>query len=494
MDVRTQWRGRRDTATWRFRVLLLLSGVLHVTLTPWAGLWGLARWLPPSDWEALPEDPINAIPVDLVADRPEPLPPKPAPREPAAPPPPATEAEDRDAPKAAEPAPAEPAPAEPAPAEPEPAEPPPVPPNENGAIGDPVALSGSAGKIADANANVRLLLYTDRIRDHVLGRRIGQLLRGTPQWRDFFGPAQVDPIRDIDRVLIAGPQLRDSSNVVAVVRHSLPEERIHAGLEGLIARGGGEWVEGDVKMARARADRAERLFVLPAPGIVAVVPPSAEASARGMGRDVRFAAGPEGVAVQAYIVTPWRVFLGLPVQVPPSIEWARLELRPRPDGGATLRLMAQDESPEAAARSAREIELLLRNAMKLLSGVQEVFASLRSWMTGKAEARAFDNVQVHAEDRKIVGTVELSLDQLVLIADFLEGNQGPAPPGSASGKKAAPATPAKQPSGTKPPRSGAVPDDATPNSVSPEPVDGAARPLAPDPPSAEPGDDLAGEE
>lgn len=493
VDVRTQWRGRRDTTSWRFRALLLLSGILHVFLTPWAGFWGLARWLPATDLEAFPEEPVNAIPIDFVADRPEPPRPAPADDEPAASPPPEKEQEEgpEDAPKPAEPEPAPPEPPQPS-SEPEPSAP---SADEAQAIGDPVALSGSAGKIADANANVRLLLYTDRIRGHALGARVGKLLQATPQWRDFFGPAQVDPIRDIDRVLIAGPQLRDSSNVVAVVRHSLPEDQIRAGLDALIARGDGEWVEGKVRMARARADRADRLFVLPAPGIVAVVPPSAEASARSMGSNVRFAAGPEGVAVQAYIVTPWRVFQGLPVQVPDSIEWVRLELRPRADGGVTLRLLGQDESPEAAARSAREIELLVRNAMKLLSSAEEVFASLRSLVTGKTVARQLEDVRVHAQDRKIVGTVELSKSQLVMIADLLEGLIVQAPSRPAPSEPAPPPSPPglpSPPSRDAPPEprpsQQTVPETTRDAAPSPVPPDAAPHPPAPDPPAEEPGD------
>lgn len=78
VDVRTQWRGHRDTERWRLGVLLALSGALHLVFTPWAALWGLVRWLP--DWRVnpVPEEAVNAIPVDLIADEPEP--PAPAPR------------------------------------------------------------------------------------------------------------------------------------------------------------------------------------------------------------------------------------------------------------------------------------------------------------------------------------------------------------------------------------------------------------------------------
>jgi outer membrane biosynthesis protein TonB len=394
-------------------VLLLLSGALHVGLTPWAALWGLARWFPDADAELPPEEAVNAIPIDLLSE--EPAPPKPTqptPSEPSAP----DQAEmTLPEPEAPRPAPAKPP--EPKPERP-PAEPAAPPPEQEPQGGSPVALSGAAGKIADSNANVQLVLYTDRIREHALGRRVGRLLQTTPQWQDFFGPARVDPIRDIDRVLIAGPQLRDSSNVVAVVQHSLPDDRLERGVEALVALGNGEWLDGDTKIARTRADRAERLIALPAPGLVVVVPPSAEKSARALGKGVRFPEGPEGVAVKADIKTPWRVFLGLPVSVPKTIERVRIEVRPRADGGAVLELVGDDESPEAAARDAREIEQLIRAASELDLGGMGAMGALGSLLLGKSQHRMLEKVSVRAEGKQILGTIEVSLQQLSLIMDL----------------------------------------------------------------------------
>lgn len=394
--------------------LLLLSGALHVGLTPWAALWGLARWLPDFDVELPPEEAVNAIPIDLLEDDPSPPPAPESEPTPTAPPTPAE-------PEVSIPEPEAPKPAPQKPPEPPPEKPPaePVEPErEEGKGSSPVALSGAAGKIADSNANVQLVLYTDRIREHALGRRVGRLLQATPQWQDFFGPARVDPIRDVDRVLIAGPQLRDSSNVVAVVQHNLPDDRIESGVEALVESGGGEWLEGASRIARTRADRAERLIALPAPGIVVVVPPSAEKSARSLGKKIRFPEGPEGVAVRADIKTPWRVFLGLPVQIPKTIESVRIEVRPRADGGAIVHFTAQDESPEIASQDAREIEQLIRAAAELnLSGFGAMGA-LGSLLLGGGKNRLLEKVQVRAQGKEIHGSLEISLQQLSLVMDL----------------------------------------------------------------------------
>ncbi len=424
VDPETQWRGRRDTTRRRFSVLVAVSVLLHLSLTPWASLLGLAKWLPETD-DAPPEEALNSIPVDLIADAraPEPAPPpKPLPPpDPKPPPPPPPKPPEP--PEPPEPAPPEPAPkaAEPEPPKPEPPEEKPEPAEPQESIGDPVALSGSAGKIADSNANVRLLLYADAIREHRLGPRIGKLLQSTPQWKDFFGPAGIDPIKDIDRVLIAGPQLRDSSNVVAAVQHSLPQERLVSGLDALIARGGGEWVEGSkTKMARTKADRAERLIVIPSKNVVAIMPPSLEKSARTLNKKTSLPPGAPGVAMVAYIKTPWRALMGLPVAVPKSIEWVRVEVRPSDDGGAIAHLIAEDESPEVAKSHAAEIGHMLRGAADLLAQAN-IGNAISSWLTGSKKSKAIERIEVTSDGKRIVGTIEANRDQLTSIIQLVEG-------------------------------------------------------------------------
>ncbi len=432
VDLETPWRGRRDTTRRRLLTLGGVSLLLHLGLTPWAALLGLTSWLPDWDSKSEPEPPVNAIPVDLVTDPralPEPAPPPkpplppPDPKPPQPPPPrppePPSPPEPTPAPKT-EP---EPEPA-PEPETPKPEEPPPAeePAPLDAPIADPLALSGPVAKLADSNINVSLVLYADGVRKHPLGSRIGRILQSTPQWRDFFGPAHIDPINDIDRVLIAGPQLRDSSNVVAVVQHSLPDERIEAGLDALIARGGGEWIKGGKsKMARTRADRADRFIVLPSKGVVAVVPPSAEKAARALGTKTKFPKGPAGVALVAYVVTPWRALMGLPVKVPKSIAWVRIEVRPRADGGAVARLVAQDGSPEEAALHAKDVEQMIRAATELDFGKMGGLGALGSLVFGEKKHKMLERVALSSEENRIVGTIEADLEQLSLLVDLIGG-------------------------------------------------------------------------
>lgn len=356
--VRTEWRGQRDTTRGRFLRVLAVSALIHAPLTPliaFLGLMGLLSGKAPD--EPPPADPITAIPVDLVADdRPSATPPPAEPAKPEAPPEPAqpvvddpfAEIKDDDDP------PPEPV-AKPKP-KPDAGAPDAGPADAGPSIGDPVAMAGVAGKVVDANANVRLIVFNDRIRNHPLGARIGTLLGAAEQWKDFFGPTGLDPIKDVDRILIAGPQLRKSSEVVAVLRVNVPNDKLRAAVDTLVqrdARNG--WLDAGVPAARLEADRAERLLVLPAPQILVMAPPSAEKHALSLGSGLKFP-NPKGTeALTTFVVTPWRAFVGIPFEIPKSLKWVRMKVTPTSDGGAVADLVAEDESPESAAKHAEEL-------------------------------------------------------------------------------------------------------------------------------------------
>jgi hypothetical protein len=361
VDDSTQWRGHRDTSRKRLWTLLMLSALAHVPLTPVAALFGLLAFLGHKA-ELAPSEPlpaINAIPVDLIEEERPAEPEQKQPREPA----PKASVE-----RAAKPAVAlEASEEKPKPASKEQeAE---KPAAERG-IPDPVAMAGSAAKVADANANVRLLIFTDRIRNHPLGDQIGKLLAGADQWKDFFGSGGLDPIRDVDRILIAGPQLRDSSEVLAVLRHNASPAKLRGAVDALVQRDPeGKWLEGPVPAAQARADRAPRVFVLASSRILVVTPPSAVDNVLKQAPSLRFPEPKGNEALTTYLVTPWRAFIGVPFEIPKSIKWVRMRITPTSDGGASAELVAKDESPELAEQNARKLMDDINRLTQLSTGV-----------------------------------------------------------------------------------------------------------------------------
>jgi hypothetical protein len=193
---------------------------------------------------------------------------------------------------------------------------------------------------------------------------VGRALASVPQWRDFFGPAALDPIKDVDRILIVGPQLRDSSEVAVVAKVNVAKDRLRDAIDGIVRSDpNGKWLE-DTKVpaATARVDRALRYFILPSSKMVIVSPPTAAKNAMKVGPrfTIHGSKGPE-VAV-AEVATPWRALrrTGIPVDVPKSIKWVRFKATPDAHGGLIVEFVAKDESAEKAAENAGPLERNLK--------------------------------------------------------------------------------------------------------------------------------------
>jgi hypothetical protein len=417
----TQWRGQSDTTLGRFGWGVLVAAVLHLPFTPLAALFGLLALLstskPPP--EALP--PLTGIPVDLLEGEEAEAPPAPTPP-PAAPEPavavePPAEKPERvtSAPKLRDAgiadAEASDAAADAGDAGTEASDAGVV----DGGITDPVAASG-AKKIADVNANVQIMIFSEAIRAHPLAPRIGRLIAMVPQWSDFFGPAALDPIADIDRMLVAGPQLRDSSEVAVVVKVNVPEERVHAAIDGIVRSDpeGGAWLDGGVPAATAKVDRAPRVFVMPSPKIVIVTPPSAAENAMKVGPKFTLKAAPGGEYATGKLVTPWRAFrgTGIPFDIPKSIEWARFKLVPDERGGAILEMIAKDESAEKAAENAEYLERVISAATELNLGI------LGAILGGSGRHKIAEKIVVSSTGDEIHGQALFTQRQLAEIIDF----------------------------------------------------------------------------
>lgn len=417
----TPWERQLQGPARGFWKMLAASALLHLFLTPGPALLGLVAMLPAielTSGEEFVEVELTAIPVGPVAPEPtldKSIPAEPEPAAPMAPPEEDENAED---------APDEPA-RSPEPVSPAPAEPVAEGPRETEAFGDPVALAGSAGSIADSNANVKLFLFTEVIRTHPLGVKIGELLRRTPQWRDFFGPSNIDPVEDIDRVLIAGPQLRNSSEVVAVVQHKMGRDRIEAAFNGLVARQG-KWIDQPGLVAKARADGADRVFAAPNDKVVLVAPLTLEKQVRAMGAETKFPPSAKDVALTAYIVTPANVAKGTGIQLPKSIKWARLDLRPLAGGGAVLKILALDETEEMAEQNALFFENLIRAVTTVDPKNLGIFGAGLSKL-GMKKKEYIKSVKFTHEGDKIQGTIEVTESQMVVAVGFLEGYLPPLP-------------------------------------------------------------------
>ncbi len=358
-------RVQRDTTRRRLAGLVVIALLLHLPATPALAYFGLAQWaLERPNKELAPIEEAKSIPISLVAEAA--LPP-PEESEAAEPPPPKPEPQARPKPKPKPKAKRKPKP-KPAP-KPKPEA---KAPKKKGKgkrgdpIGDPVALSGVAGKVVDGNARVRVLVFNDRLRKHKLAPKLGEILANIRQWRDFFGPSGINPVNDLDRILIAGPQLRDSSKLVVVVQHHVKRDRMRDAVAALVkGPPSGRWIDdAPFPAALAHADRAERIVALPDVGVAIIAPKTTQKQVLSIKPGLVFPAGRGQEIVTAYVKEPWRYTNRL-FQVPKTIKWLRLVVFEGNDGGAIVRILAEDGSPELAKKHARQLTRDVNKATEL---------------------------------------------------------------------------------------------------------------------------------
>jgi len=420
-----QTSDRRAGSTAPVRALawaLSISLTLHLVLTPVAAWLGVFAWLFHS---VAPEDTseaeqLRSIPITWLGEEAEPEPESPGSAAALTAPVAMTEApSEAPVPPRAPPAAKPPSAAEKTP------EPPPAakPAAGRADIDHPLAVSGVQTELVDSNANVNLLLLSERVREHPLGARIGRLLVGFPQWSSFFETAEIDPIRDLNRILVVGPEFRRSADVVAIIQHRLGREVLRKAIDRLVRRPpSGRWLKAKVPAARAHADRAERLFVLPSSNLLVVAPLHLEKQLLAA-PPIKFPA-PEGKeALVLHVRSPAHALRGLPIAVPESMTWLRLDVTTLDGGAAELRVSAEDGDAATARSHARSLTAAINALTNPDLGALGALLGLRS-------IALIDAFELRSEGNRIYGHVEVSraqLERLLSLAEELLADWNGAP-------------------------------------------------------------------
>lgn len=271
------------------------------------------------------------------------------------------------------------------------------------------SLSAATQGLADSNANIQLQIYMSRVRRQPLGGELGRILKSVYQWRDFFAAGGLDPVKDLDQIWIFGPQLRDSSQVAAFLKHNVRSPRMKGAIDALVKKSGNEseWLK-DTKYpaAHAFADRAQRTIVMYPTQVVAVVPPSVEKLALSLpGLKWPTAKGDE--MVTATVKTPYRALLGTGFPFPKTIRNATIKIFPEDDGGTRVEAMLEDESAAAAQNDAKKIQ----------KDVDSVTLASNWLLSGSRFAEA---VQASVDDNKIDLVLKVTRPQAERILTLAE--------------------------------------------------------------------------
>jgi hypothetical protein len=273
----------------------------------------------------------------------------------------------------------------------------------------------------DSNAKVHLLLATNKIRQHPLAPRLGRLVQNLPQWSSFFAAAGVDPVADLDLLLLTSSSFRRTADAVVVLRHRLGGERMRQAVEVLAARPPkGRWLDGTPPAALAHADRAERLFVLSSSDVLVVAPPHLERAVRGAGViSLGRRAGEEAAVV--LVKDPATTLGTLPLALPESLKMVRLAVEARPEGGALVSLIAEDGSPALAESHAQDLTVAVNALTNPSLGKLGALLGVRT-------LSFLDPIRLRAEGPTIKGTAPVTAGQLERLLAIVESMVGISPP------------------------------------------------------------------
>jgi hypothetical protein len=232
----------------------------------------------------------------------------------------------------------------------------------------PSEAAGDPSRIAGKDPNVEVLLAGDKLRGHELGAAFGKLLVTLPEWAMFFEGTPIDPVKDFDHVLFAGPQMRnDFRKVVAVMDYNIPEKKVREAMGILVERANGTWIKespvpaASITIAR---DKGERILALvPNRRLLVLLPKDLEPQLSTLKNLKPFAKS--GAAIVVKLVSPARALRELPLSLPDTLKQLRISITPRPNGEADVDLEAIDSSANDAVKHAKDLTQQLESVRRI---------------------------------------------------------------------------------------------------------------------------------
>jgi hypothetical protein len=267
--------------------------------------------------------------------------------------------------------------------------PPALPAGANGPS-DAVGLIGEAGQVVTGTPDTVLLVNSARIRAHPSAESLSRVITGVlAGWSQFMPTDLIDPIHDVDWVLMAGTLIMGSTqNNVFVARYNVSEPRADEVSKTLLkrlpkAREARLGVKG-AKAITAHVDGAERAFVRARPGILAIVPAAdGKRAAELFGKIEPPRTVREGELLRFAVPDrPSRLMW----MIPPEVKALRVWMEP--GAGAEILLHAEGDCEDGAAAE-RVVEYLQRNleqqsrrlAVRLAIGA--LLERTRFWQDGR---------------------------------------------------------------------------------------------------------------
>lgn len=216
-----------------------------------------------------------------------------------------------------------------------------------------VGLEGNMESKITGKPGVTLGLWFSSMRDHPLGKRLTQIATCDVEWRTFVNLG-VNLMQDFEGVLVVGPNLTDSGQMTAAVRHNLPNQRVHEVMDTLVQRSGknGHWLAPDV--ASAKFGKVQRVLI-PKQDDLFFVAPSKGWQALHNVKEPMHVPSADGRALSLVVVQPNRLLERVGLSLPKRLSELRLEVYANQDQSIDIKVELEDSSAAAARQDARSV-------------------------------------------------------------------------------------------------------------------------------------------
>lgn len=273
---------------------------------------------------------------------------------------------------------------------------------------DPTSTIGAAGNVQADVPLVQLLVNVVEVRKNPVGAKMGPLLSAIPEWDEFIAGTNVDPIRDTDWIYMSGPSLysKRTGRLAIIIRYSAPDAVVDKAVE-IVAKKyaqGGVFDAGvpGVRGYIGHADFAPRVFLRPQSHVLAVVPPDyANTAAKILSKAKVAPKVRPGEAMRLTLRNPSRPMPFLPT----TLTELRVWITGREDGGADVFGEADTASPGEAEDAAKVMKKVLRDQNSI--GVQLVTKGL------------LNKAEVYPDGNVVRIKVPASEEQIQSVFDFV---------------------------------------------------------------------------
>ena len=299
-----------------------------------------------------------------------------------------------------------------------------------------IGLEGNLENRITGKPGVTLGLWFSSMRDHPLGKRLTEIATCDAEWRSFVGQG-VNLMQDFEGVLVVGPNLTDSGQMTAAVRHNLPSERVHDVMDKLVQKSGknGHWLQPDV--ATARLGRVQRVLIPKQGGLFFVAPSKGWQALSNVKEPLQVPAA-EGRALSLVVVQPNRLFERVGLTLPRRLHELRLEIFANADKSIDIKVELEDSSATAAKQDARSVSRQLHD---FFADIWVTTAALRAITGSNSKASPEESpsletaprLDLSPDDKTLEGMVHLSPEQarttLELISSVIcrKPSKSPAP-------------------------------------------------------------------